>query len=88
MQRKVLENLYDQGGFTLYAISDEDVLPTEALQKFALALNAGARFVVIDFTGKRPFAGNAPLQAVDLSKKKIGRLRHRRNFGFRCQHHD
>ncbi len=71
MQRKVLESLYNQGGFTLYAISDEDVLPTEALQKFALALNAGARFVVIDFTGKRPLEGNAPLQAADLSKKKL-----------------
>ncbi len=71
MQRKVLENLYNQGGFTLYAISDEDVLPTEALQKFALALNAGARFVVIDFTGKRPLEGNTPLQAADLSKNKL-----------------
>ena len=71
MQRKVLENLYNQGGFTLYAISDEDVLPSEALQKFALALNAGARFVVIDFSGKRPLEGNAPLQAADLSKKNL-----------------
>ena len=69
MQRKVLENLYNQGGFTLFAISDEEALPTEALQKFALALNAGARFVVIDFTGKRPLEGNAPIQAGDLSKK-------------------
>ena len=71
MQKKVLESLYNQGGFTLFAISDEDVLPTEALHKFALALNAGARFVVIDFSGKRPFTGNAPLQAADLSKKDL-----------------
>ena len=69
MQRKVLESLYNQGGFTLFAISDEDVLPTEALHKFALALNAGARFIVIDFTGKRPLEGNAPFQTADLSKK-------------------
>lgn len=69
MQRKVLESLYNQGGLTLFAISDDEVLPTEALHKFALALNAGARFVVIDFTGKRPFEGNAPIQAGDLSKK-------------------
>ena len=69
MQRKVLESLYNQGGLTLFAISDEEEMPTEALQQFALALNAGARFVVIDFTGKRPLEGNAPLQTADLSKK-------------------
>lgn len=69
MQRKVLESLYNQGGLTLFAISDEEALPIEALHKFALALNAGARFVVIDFTGKRPLEGNAPFQAADLSKK-------------------
>ena len=71
MQRKVLESLYNQGGFTLFAISDEDVLPTEALHKFALALNAGARFVVIDFSGKRPLTGNAPFQAIDLSQRNL-----------------
>ena len=71
MQRKVLENLYNQGGLTLFAISDEEALPTEALQKFALALNAGARFIVIDFSGKHPFAGNAPFQALDLSQKRL-----------------
>jgi murein DD-endopeptidase MepM/ murein hydrolase activator NlpD len=71
MQRKVLESLYNQGGFSLFAISDEETLPTEALHKFALALNAGARFVVIDFTGKRPFEGNAPFQTSDLSQKLL-----------------
>ncbi len=71
MQRKVLESLYNQGGFTLFAISDEDVLPTEALHKFALALNAGARFIVIDFSGKRPLTGNAPFQAIDLSQRNL-----------------
>ena len=71
MQRKVLESLYNQGGLTLFAISDEEALPTEALHKFALALNAGARFVVIDFTGKRPFEGKAPFQTSDLSQKLL-----------------
>ncbi|SIN96609.1 M23 family metallopeptidase [Fibrobacter sp. UWB11] len=71
MQRKVLESLYNQGGLTLFAISDEDELPLEALQKFALALNAGARFVVIDFSGKHRFAGNTPFQAVDLSQRNL-----------------
>jgi len=71
MQRKVLESLYNQGGLSLFAISDEETLPTEALHKFALALNAGARFVVIDFTGKRPFEGNAPFQTSDLSQKLL-----------------
>ena len=46
-------------------------MPTEALQKFALALNAGARFVVIDFSGNRPFTGNAPFQTGDLSQKLL-----------------
>ena len=71
MQRKVLESLYNQGGLSLFAISDEETLPTEALHKFALALNAGARFVVIDFTGKRPFEGNAPFQTSDLFQKLL-----------------
>lgn len=71
MQRKVLESLYNQGGLTLFAIADEDVLSTEALQKFALALNAGARFVVIDFSGKNRLTGNAPFQALDLSQRLL-----------------
>ena len=53
MQRKVLESLYNQGGLTLFAISDEE------------------RFVVIDFTGKRPFEGKAPFQTSDLSQKLL-----------------
>ena len=69
MQKKVLESLYNQGGLTLFAISDEETLPKDALKKFALALNAGARFIVIDFTGKHPLEGNAPFLATDLSQK-------------------
>ena len=69
MQRKVLESLYRQGGLTLFAIADVDEMPTEALQKFALALNAGARFIVLDFSGRLALDGNAPFQTLDLSKK-------------------
>ena len=69
MQRRVLESLYSQGGLTLFAISDEETMPMEALQKFALALNAGARFVVIDFTARHRLDGNAPVQTSDLLKK-------------------
>ena len=71
MQRRVLESLYSQGGLTLFAISDEDDLPVEALQKFALALNAGARFIVIDFTSRRHFDGNAPIQTSDLLHRTL-----------------
>ena len=66
MQRRVLESLYSQGGFTLFAISDEDDLPVEALEKFALALNAGARFIVVDFSARRRLDANAPVQTSDL----------------------
>ena len=69
MQKKVLESLYRQGGLTLFAIADEDEMPLEALQKFALALNAGARFIVLDFSGRIGLDGNAPIQTLDLSKK-------------------
>ena len=69
MQRRVLESLYSQGGLTLFAISDEDVLSAEALEKFALALNAGARFIVVDFSGRRRLDANAPLQTADLLHK-------------------
>ena len=68
MQRRVLESLYSQGGLTLFAISDEDELPVEALQKFALALNAGARFIVIDFSARCRLNGNAPIQTSDIFK--------------------
>ena len=69
MQKKVLESLYRQGGLTLFAIADEDEMPLEALQKFALALNAGARFIVLDFSGRLGLDGNAPIQTLDLSRK-------------------
>ena len=71
MQRKVLENLYSQGGLTLFAIADEDELPIEALHKFALALNAGAHFIVLDFSGRQLLAGNAPFPAQELFKKEL-----------------
>lgn len=57
MQRRVLDNLYKQGGLSLFAFPGENP-DYEALEKFALAQNAGARFVVFDFTGKKD--GNVP----------------------------
>lgn len=51
MQRKVLDYLYLQGGITLLALPGQDEVSSEALQRFALALNAGARFVVLDYSG-------------------------------------
>ncbi|PWJ70004.1 MULTISPECIES: M23 family metallopeptidase [unclassified Fibrobacter] len=58
MRYKVLDYLYKQGGLTLFAFSGESDLPLETLQDTALALNAGARFVVVDFSGKAETVGN------------------------------
>lgn len=69
MQRKVLDYLYNQGGLTLIAYPGEDKINFEALQKFALALNAGARFVVVDLSTK--FHGNAPISSDDLFQKTL-----------------
>lgn len=61
MQRKVLDNLYRQGGLTLFAFpceqadTQKSAIPLESLQNLALALNAGASFVLMDFSGKHPF---------------------------------
>lgn len=55
MQRKVLDNLYNQGGLTLFAFPAESEIPLKSLQNLALALNAGASFVLMDFSGKHPF---------------------------------
>lgn len=58
MQRKVLDNLYRQGGLTLFAFPAEEVDSNkwtsllESLKNLALALNAGASFVLMDFSGK------------------------------------
>ena len=71
MQRKVLESLYSQGGLTLFAIVDADEMPLEALHKFALALNAGAHFIVLDFSGRQLLAGNAPFPSQELFKKEL-----------------
>ena len=57
MQRRVLDNLYKQGGLSLFAFPGETP-DYEALERFAQAQNAGARFVVFDFTGKKD--GNVP----------------------------
>ena len=72
MQKKVLEDLYRQGGVTSFIFPGETEIPLEPLQNLALALNAGARFMVIDFSGKNPFKGNAPITPQDLFEKKLG----------------
>lgn len=70
MQRAVLDYLYNQGGLTLIAYPGEKEIDFEALQKFALALNAGARFIVIDLSCR--YRGTAPVTTDDLFQKPIG----------------
>ncbi|MCF0222201.1 MAG: peptidoglycan DD-metalloendopeptidase family protein [Fibrobacter sp.] len=60
MQKKVLDSLFKQGGLTLFAFPGEKTIPLEALQNLALAMNVGARFVIVDFSGENHFEGNAP----------------------------
>ena len=71
MQHKVLNDLYRQGGITFFAFPGETEIPLGSLQNLAQALNAGARFLVIDFSGKNSLKGNAPVSADDLFEKKI-----------------
>ena len=71
MQHKVLNDLYRQGGITFFAFPGETEIPLEPLQNLALALNAGARFLVIDFSGKNSLKGNAPISASDLIEKRL-----------------
>ena len=49
MQREVLNYLYAQGELVL-AIFPGIPAPREALEKYALALNAGASFVLLDYS--------------------------------------
>ena len=70
MQRKVLDYLYNQGGLTLVAYPGEKEIDFDALQKFALALNAGARFLVVDLSCK--YHGSAPVSTDDLFARPIG----------------
>ena len=71
MQRKVLNDLYNQGGITCFVFPGENEVPLDSLQNIALALNAGARFLVIDFTGKNSFKGNAPVAPQDLYESTL-----------------
>jgi hypothetical protein len=70
MQRKVLDYLYNQGGLTLVAYPGEKEIDFDALQKFALALNAGARFLGVDLSCK--YHGSAPVSTDDLFARTIG----------------
>ena len=63
MQRQVLDYLYAQGEL-VFAVFPGSPTPCEALEKFALALNAGASFVVFDFSQKRE--GNTGIPLKDL----------------------
>ena len=56
MQRRVLNYLYNQGELTFFAFPGE-APDDEALEKFALAQNAGARFILLDFTGREGDTG-------------------------------
>ena len=67
MQRRVLNYLYNQGELTFFAFPGEEP-DYEALEKFALALNAGARFVLLDFTGKD---GNTSVQVDELFHRPL-----------------
>lgn len=73
MQRKVLDFLFTQGGFTLFAIPDKSEFDVASLKKFALALNAGARFVLVDFSGEH-FEGNAPISTLSLFQKELNEI--------------
>lgn len=68
MQRRVLNYLYDHGGLTFFAFPDEKT-PYEAVERFALAQNAGARFIVIDFTAKND--GNINITTNELFKTTL-----------------
>lgn len=69
MQRAVLNYLYGQGGLTLVATPGEENVDFESLQKFALALNAGARFIVVDLSGKSK--ADAPISTDMLFQKAL-----------------
>ena len=57
MQRKVLDYLCKQGGLGLFAFPGDQV-DFESIDKVALALNAGAPFVIMDFSHKSLLPGN------------------------------
>lgn len=60
MQRQVLDYLYAQGELVM-AVFPGSPVPYEALKKFALALNAGASFVMFDFAHGTPETAPVPL---------------------------
>lgn len=80
MQRKVLDNLYRQGGLTLFAFPHEDArkvhVPAESLKNLALALNAGASFALIDFTGKLDGIDSAIKRALPETDDNLKALYH------------
>ena len=84
MQRKVLNYLYNQGELTFFAFPGEES-DYEALEKFALAMNAGARFVLFDFTGKRDSDTGITLATLfqkHLSEEELAILNDKSRQGF------
>lgn len=71
MRKKVLEDLFKQGGLTLFAFSGESEVPLESLQNLALAMNVGARFVIVDFSGLNHFKGNTDFTIDTLFKNLL-----------------
>ncbi|WP_290724568.1 M23 family metallopeptidase [Fibrobacter sp. UBA2449] len=68
MQREVLDYLYAQGELVL-AIFPGNPAPREALEKYALALNAGASFVLFDYS--RSNNGNTGIALADLYTRAL-----------------
>ncbi|MCF0225096.1 MAG: peptidoglycan DD-metalloendopeptidase family protein [Fibrobacter sp.] len=68
MQKKVLETLYKQGGISFFAFPGESQIDITPLQNIAQALNAGACFVILDFSGKNPFKGNTSFVTKSLTE--------------------
>lgn len=84
MQRKVLNYLYNQGELTFFAFPGEES-DYETLEKFALAMNAGARFVLFDFTGKRDSDTGVTLATLfqkHLSEEELAILNDESRQGF------
>ncbi|MCF0216175.1 MAG: M23 family metallopeptidase [Fibrobacteraceae bacterium] len=68
MQREVLDYLFKQGGITLFSFPEKNV-PSQALLEFAQAINAGACFVVVDFSSAIP--SNVSITSRDLFREKL-----------------
>jgi len=83
MQRQVLDYLYAQGELVL-AVFPGISAPVEALKKFALALNAGASFVLFDFSSRGESNTGIPLDDLfckTLSNDELEKLEKTKESG-------